>query len=1116
MLGWAAGYCQAPSVLATGKWYKLSVGQDGVYKIDYPLLRKLGVNPDQIDPNKIRLYAGMNGMLPQTNSEPRITDLKEVAVSVTGASDGKFNKGDYVLFFGQGPDNYSLTPGVPGGTTYQNNLYSDKNYYFLTVGSDGGKRTTAANSFQGNFPTVGEFDDFAYYETEQYNELHSGRHWYGEQFDSKTEYTIRFEMPDIVVGSTLYLKYGVMAQSFTESSFQYFHNGVKIAEHTVPVIFDAQYTPKGADVFGVQAFSADLVNASTQANQDVRVKFVKGTGGRPVGYLDYLLLISTRRLVWHGKQIVFHSLKSLEQPVTRFSIESWPADGSVWDVTDPFQAMVMDVSVSNGVGTFTNASNSLKRYMVFVNKDFPIPVPEGEIQNQNLHAISSLDLLIVAAPEFKGEAQRLGAYRQAANGMNPVVVTTAQVYNEFSGGKQDVSAIRDFAKYLKDRNTGLKYLLLFGRGSYDYKNYLPYNKNFVPTYESRNSLSPLETYSSDDYFGFLETSEGNWGEDPPEPHTLDISVGRLPVKKPEEAKVIVDKLIEYDSESPGDWRKQILFVADDGDFNIHNGQADQMAENIEINHPEFNAEKIYLDAFAQKMSKIGQISPDATTALSNAVRKGAVIVNYTGHGGEQQWMQERILDQVSLQNWKTAPQYPLLITATCEFGRNDDPGLISTAELSMLMKDGGSIGLVTSARPVNSSSNFTLNLAFYQALFTTDQNKFRPLGAVMRDTKNNSISGVGNRNFSLLCDPSMKLAMPNREVRVTGILNQSSGSDTLKGLSKIRLSGQVYDNGVPDPSYNGTASIRLFNKITTQVTKGDENNPFTYSNHEKEVFNGQAVIQSGQFVLDFVMPKSVDPVVGNGKISLYASDKSKGRDVTGFASPVKIGSIEKNPGADLNGPVIELFMGDTTFLDGGVAGTNSRIVSILSDENGINISTYASENNIIAILDDSLTFTLNNYFQADVGNSKRGKLIYPVDGLRPGDHHLTLRASDTYNNTSVAAISFSVSEQNGIQIEQWLAYPNPVTTSATFHFKHNRSGEDLEAVVTVYDRIGHQVLANTYQVSGSPYQVDLPAWDTTTPDGTKIAGGLYLLKLTVRSLLDGSKNEKITKVIISN
>jgi hypothetical protein len=493
-----------------------------------------------------------------------------------------------------------------------------------------------------------------------------------------------------------------------------------------------------------------------------------------------------------------------------------------------------------------------------------------------------------------------------------------------------------------------------------------------------------------------------------------------------------------------------------------------------------------------------------------------VIVNYTGHGGEQQWMQERILDQVSLEKWKTSPRYPLLITATCEFGRNDDPGLISTAELSMIMKDGGSIGLVTSARPVNSSTNYTLNLAFYQALFTKDQNTFRSIGTVMRDTKNNSMSGVGNRNFSLLADPSMKLALPDADVRILQIINLSSGSDTLKGLSRVRVTGQVFNNGVPDQSYNGVASVILFNKFTTDVTKGDENAPFTFSNHENQVFNGQANVQSGQFSLEFTLPKSIDPTVGIGKLSLYARDKSSGKDVTGSSAPLKIGSIEKHPGADTKGPDLELFMGDTTFVDGGVAGTNTRIVGILSDENGINVSPYVSANNIVATLDDTLVFTLNNYYQSEVGNAKRGKVSFPVDDLKPGPHHLTLRASDTYNNSSTASISFSVSDEKGIQIEQWLAYPNPVTTSATFHFKHNRSGEDIEAMVTIFDRLGHPVLTTTYQVNGSPYQVDLPAWDTTTPDGTKLAGGLYLLKLSVRSLLDGSKNEKITKVIISN
>ena len=1115
LLSWMVAHGQTSSVLSSGKWYKLSVQLDGVYKIDYSLLRKMGISPDQVDPAKIQVYGGVNGMLPQANSSPRINELKELSIFVKGGEDGKFNKGDYILFFGQGPDSYQLIPskGIFG---YQNHLYADKNFYFLTLDSGAGKRMTDFESLAGNFPVTNEFDDFAYYETEQYNELHSGRDWFGEQFDTKTNYTIRFEIPGIIEGSSITLVSNVMAQSFSETSFQLSYNSVVIGEQKVPPIANAQYAPKGIEITDTLVKMSTTVKAATQANQDIRLKFIKAATGRSVGYLDYLLLQTKRKLALYGDQTIFHSLRSLDQPVTSFSIATMPIDGMVWDVTDPFNARIQKSTNGSGAATFATASVSLRKYIALSNKNYPLPAAEGEVPNQNLHGLTSLDFLIVSAPEFLLEAQRLASHRQSKNSLSSVVATTTQVYNEFSGGKQDITAIRDLVRYLYNSNSGIKYLLLFGRGSYDYKNYLPYNKNFVPTYESRNSLSPLETYSSDDYFAFLENNEGNWGENPAEAHTMDIGVGRLPVKKIEEAKTVVTKIIQYENQNWGDWRKEILFVADDGDYNIHQGQSDRMAEAIETNHPEFNTQKIYVDAFQQKMSKIGQVSPEATTALSNAVRKGVVIVNYTGHGNEQQWMQERILDQVSLDKWKTPSRYPLLVTATCEFGRNDDPGLISTGELSLLKKDGGSIGLVTTARPVNSSTNFTLNKAFYQSLFTKDQNQFRPLGAVLRDTKNNSISGISNRNFSLLGDPSMKLALPEAEVRVTQIINLSSGSDTLKALSKIRLKGRIYRNGLPDAGYIGTVSIALYDKATSEETKGDENPPFAFKGRENAVFHGQASIRDGQFEIEFIIPKSINPAVGSGKLSLYAFSETNGNDVTGIQAPVKIGSLEKLPGTDSKGPTIELYMGDTTFVDGGIASSNSRIVAILSDESGINISNFKPQNNITAVLDDTLTFMLNKYYQSDVDNPKRGKVSYPVDDIKPGLHHITLRASDTFSNTSSASISFTVSDQPGIQIEQWISYPNPVASSTTFHFKHNRSGEDLEAVVTVYDQVGQPMTSNTYLVNGSAYQVYLPVWDATTGSGTKLTAGLYLLKLSVRSLLDGSKNEKITKVIISN
>ena len=1106
---------QTSSVLSTGKWYKVSVAFDAVYKIDYNLLKKMGVNPDAINPKKIQLFGGMNGMLPQANSASRVNDPQEISIFIKGGDDGKFNSDDYILFFGQGPDAYKLLPGR-GTFEYQNNLYSDKSFYFLTIGGTDGKRMLQADNLSGNFPTVAEFDDFAYYETEQYNDLHSGRDWFGEQFDSKSEYTIRFDMSNVLAGSIIKIVSNVMGQSYGPSSFQISVNDVGVGEQKIQPIINAQYALKGSEAIDTFNITSNVVNAPARSNQDIKIKFIKASSGRSVGYLDFLLLQTKRKLSLYGDQTIFHSLKSLEQPVTHFSVANVPSDGMVWDITDPFNALIQKTSIESGATAFSVSTGKLRKFIAATNKNYSAPAYEGAVSNQNLHGRTALDFLIVAAPEFLIEAQRLASHRQSKSSINTMVVSTTQVYNEFSGGKQDVTAIRDFVKYLYDQKTGIRNLLLFGRGSYDYKNYLPYNKNFVPTYESRNSLSPLETYSSDDYFGFLEINEGNWGENPAEAHTLDIGVGRLPVKKTEEAKILVDKIVEYETQNWGNWRKEILFVADDGDFNIHQGQADQLAETIESDHPEVNTKKLYVDAFKQVDSPIGQVSPDAKTALINAVREGVLIVNYTGHGNEQQWTQERILDQVSLEKWNSAPHYPLLVTATCEFGRNDDPGLISTAELSMIKKGGGSIALVTTARPVNSSTNFTLNKAFYQAAFSKDQSKSGDLGSIMRDTKNNSTSGVSNRNFSLLGDPAMRLALPHSEAKVTQIKNITSGSDTLKALSRIKVSGAIYSNGIVDAGYKGTLAATLFDKLTIEKTKGDENPPFDFNWREGAIFNGQSSINNGQFEFEFIVPKSIDLTVGQGKLALYAFPQGNGIDVTGVNASVKIGTSEKNTGSDTKGPAIELFMGDPTFVNGGIAGRNSRIIAVLSDENGINISNFTPQNSITATLDDTLSIVLNKYYQSDVDNFKRGEVNYPLDNIKPGQHKLVLRAYDTFGNGSTASIAFSVSDENGIQIEQWLNYPNPVSSSTTFCFKHNRSGEDLEAVVTVYNQVGQPIVTSTYQVTSSAYQVTLPAWDAATPGGTKLSPGLYLSKLSIRSLLDGSKNEKITKVIISN
>ncbi|MCX8492105.1 MAG: type IX secretion system sortase PorU, partial [Cyclobacteriaceae bacterium] len=751
---------QVTSVLSSGNWHKFSVENDGVYKIDYELLKKTGINPDQIDPRNIQIFSGGSGMLPQPNNKTRIVDLIQLSLFVSGEADGKFDRGDFIFFFGQGPDKHGYNQQKQI-FEYENHLYTDKNFYFLSVGTTPGKRIVNQPTIEGSFPIVREFDDFAYYETEKYNLLKSGRQWFGEQFDNKPEAVIRFDLAGIIDNTPIKMTSHVMAQSISDCSFKVFFNNTPVLDQPIPAIANLQYAIKGRITKDTLVFSSSAVRADAQNTQEVKYQFTRGgTVGISVGYLDFFLFTMKRKLSLYGDQTIFTSAKSLENPVSTFEVTSANSKTMIWDITDPFNTILQSLTLNVSSLLTTVATTSLKRFIAFNSEKTKSPAFEITIKNQNLHAADNKSFIIITHPAFRLEAERLANHRQSKNGLSTLVVTTDQVYHEYAGGKQDVTATRDFVRdvYRKPGSI-LKNVLLFGRGSYDYKSRVVGNTNFVPIYESLNSLSPLETYSSDDYFGMLEDNEGAWLESPAQNSTMDVGIGRLPVKKIEEAKAVIDKLIEYDTnpKARGAWRKEILFVADDGDGKLHQEQADQMANSIGVSNPELNIKKLYLDSFDQIQRNTGPASPAATRALDLDIRKGKSIVNFTGHGSEKVWMQEQVLTESIVLNWKNSPEYPLFVTATCEFGRNDDPFIISSGERILLQPKGGGIGLVTTARPVFASNNFSLNLAFYTALFSKENNKYRDLGSVFRDTKNTSILSVWNRNFSLLGDPSMTI-----------------------------------------------------------------------------------------------------------------------------------------------------------------------------------------------------------------------------------------------------------------------------------------------------------------------------------------------------------------------
>lgn len=1110
------GFAQS-SVLQSGTWHKIAVERAGVYRISFDMLRKMGIDPATIDPRRIQMYGRKGGMLPQPNATPRPRDLPQLAIWVAGESDGRFDRSDYILFYGEGPDafHYNVDKEI---FHYENNIYSDLNYYFLTIGNNNGKRIRTLESLEGDHPTINTYNDFSYYEQDRYNFERSGREWFGEQFGAITFYTLTYNLPGIVSGSPVKIVSDVLGQSYSPASFRLYINNALVGEQALTPVVSGRYAIRAIHQRDTFSVSADVVHATTRSAQELKIEFVKGTGFSQ-GHLDFILLNIERQLALYGDQTVFLSAKSLQHAVSTFQI-SGAAQARVWDITEHDDVGEQKVIPAGESASFSTETNALRKWIAFTKT--PEPVYIGPVANQNIAAAATPNLLIIAHPEFRSEAERLAAHRSTHNGWSVLVVSPEEIYNEFSGGRQDVTALRDYIKLLYDRSPQtLKAVLLFGKSSYDYKDRIINNTNFVPTYQSRNSLDPLRTYSSDDYFAFLDDSEGSWNESPAEHHTLDIGVGRLPVKTAQEARVVVDKIIAYDTnkKSFGSWRKGIVFVADDGNTSdgftsLHQRQADQMADYIETQDASIDTRRVFMGVYDKIVQPNGETVPRMADDLRRIFDLGALIINFTGHGSEKVWTDERILTEEMVKNLRNN-RYPFLVTATCEFGRQDDPLEISSAELSLINSEGGSIGLVTTARPVNAATNFTLNQAFYQALLERDGRNYRTLGEVFRVTKNNSTLGVSNRNFSLIGDPSMVLALPALEIAITDI-ETSNGTDTLQALSTVTIRGEIQDNAVRDVNFNGILEASLYDRRESFTTTGRNDPPFSFDQWHNAVFRGKAKVSEGVFEISFIMPLNTANDFDFGKLTLYAFDEERAREAKGVDMSFRIGGVDNDAGTDKTPPQLRLFIGDTTFVNGGITTSDTYLVAVLQDESGINISGLQGSHSIQAILDGNETIALNDFYICDVGTYKRGTIRYPLLGLMPGPHTLTLRASDIYNNSAETTIQFVVTDGDELVIETFGNYPNPVKHRTTLFFTHNRSGDDLEAQLFIYNMSGEVIRSGALAVPESEYHINLLELSTLDDTGKKLLPGVYLARLIVRSMTNGSKNEKVTKLIILN
>ncbi|HSW68044.1 MAG TPA: type IX secretion system sortase PorU, partial [Bacteroidales bacterium] len=605
----------------------------------------------------------------------------------------------------------------------------------------------------------------------------------------------------------------------------------------------------------------------------------------------------------------------------------------------------------------------------------------------------------------------------------------------------------------------------------------------------------------DDFFGYLEDHEGTALTD-----DLDIGIGRLTVTTPEQAEAVVDKIIRYSTVSTanlGEWRNVICFVADDEDGNLHINQAERLVDVVSELRPEMNIDKIFIDAHQQVFTPGGQRYPDVNADINSRISRGALIMNYTGHGGVNGWALERILERSDINSWRNIDHLPLFITATCEFAYYDDPNLLSAGELVLLNPKGGGIALFTTTRPTFAGPNFTLNRRIFEAIFSDIEPDLLRLGDIIRIAKSN-ISDMGNaRKFILIGDPALKLAIPRYRVFTTHFNNSevTFASDTLRALSMVTINGYVGDrNGQILSDFNGVVIPTVLDKavqMTTNANDGGEKFPFQLQ--QNILYRGKSSVVNGAFSFSFIVPRDIAYHYGPGRISYYAFG-SLG-DAHGSTHDLFVGGFNENVNTDLEGPVIELYINDRNFRHGGITGENPVLFAVVSDESGINTSGSGIGHDITAILNDEPenVRVLNRYYTADLNTFQRGTIEFPFFNLPDGQHMLRLKVWDVHNNSSEAITEFVVASSATMALQQVLNAPNPFRDYTRFYLEHNMGGEEIEVDVQIFSFDGRLLKRLNQTLIPHGFRSEIATWDGHDNAGNPLEAGVYIYRVLVKN-----------------
>lgn len=1117
------------SVLNDGIIRKIAIKESGIYKLSADFIRtQLGINLTGVDPRTIKIYGNGGGMLPTYTEAERVDDLAENSILVVGEADGTFDANDFILFYAEGPDKWVYNSDNEE-FNLQKNIYDDQNYYFIKISPEPGKRIQDQASVSSTAFTTSSFNDFAHFEENKVNLLYdwgirtsksqgSGQRWFGDWFRISRQYDYNnlFRFPNLITSIPAKVNAAMALRAQQRSRFTLDINGNSLtSSQATAVTVLSGNDDNERDYAHMSEINSTIPLSGETINATVRYPNPGGANDGSEGWLDFIEVNVRRQLIMTDDAMRFQDIETLAYPSATFQLENANSSLLVWDITNPLQIKNQAFTLSGTRLSFGVNIDTLKTFIALnQNANFPTPVAAGEITNQNLHSIDDVDMVIVYHKEFTAAAQTLKDHRERFSGLRVTLAEIDQIYNEFSSGRRDVTAIRDFAKMIYERADRFKYMLLLGDGSFDPRDFYKNGTNFIPTYQ-RDSFNPIFAFPTDDYYAILNGTNAN----DPLVGNLSIAVGRLPVKTVQEAQSVVDKIIRYDNAPAAfsDWRNRMVFVGDDEDGNLHTRDANNIADDIGKANRFMNLDKIYLDAFPQVAASGGDRFPEAKAALNRAIFRGVLVVTYLGHGGKNGWAQERVLEISDIVNWNNQDKLPLFLTATCSFTGYDDPTFTTGGEETILNPRGGAIALLTTVRAVYANQNAELTDATLKELFTKENGRYRRLGDVMLAAKNsftNTSIITNSRKFALIGDPATRIAIPDLGVQTTQVNMQpvtEVSLDTIRALQKVTVRGIV--TGIdrqPLPNFRGLVYPTVYDKAITVTTLAQDagSRPLDFTVQRNVIFKGRASVTSGAFEFSFVVPRDINYNFGAGKISYYATDETE-MDATGSYEKIIIGGASDGFSDD-QGPQVDVFMNTEDFVFGGLTSNDPTLLVKLQDDNGINVVGNSIGHDLEAILDGDTqnSFLLNDFYESELDNYTTGAVRFPLFDLAEGRHEIQVTAWDVANNASVGYTEFFVSSSAEVALEHVLNYPNPFTDRTCFQFDHNLAGQDLQVQIQIFTISGRLVKTIDYQgISDGALRLDdCIEWDGRDDYGDRLARGVYLYKVKVRAALSGASS----------